>query len=136
MANEPQLQSGESGEWVQYLQQLLENAGYSPGEADGEFGPNTEEAVRSFQAASGLSADGVVGPDVWARLTGEDSGAGDGDVPAEFVQAGAPASLSAWSDDQKTAYFQGQASEDVGGESPEQLEVAAISTDGDEGSWA
>ena len=37
------------------LQHLLAAKGFSPGAADGDFGPATETAVRSFQSSRGLS---------------------------------------------------------------------------------
>jgi peptidoglycan hydrolase-like protein with peptidoglycan-binding domain len=48
---------------VQLLQQALGGV-----KVDGVFGPETEAAVRSFQAREGLSVDGVVGPLTSAAL--------------------------------------------------------------------
>ena len=43
------------------IQKALKNAGFYNGNIDGKIGPNTEKAVKDFQAANGLKADGVVG---------------------------------------------------------------------------
>lgn len=57
---------------VGVLQKLL-NANGARLDVDGEFGKETEKAVKSFQKARHMSADGIVGKDTWARLaTGED----------------------------------------------------------------
>jgi peptidoglycan hydrolase-like protein with peptidoglycan-binding domain len=57
------------GRQVQLLQQALGSI-----KVDGVFGPETEEAVRKFQASKGLSVDGVVGPLTSAALRGTSSG--------------------------------------------------------------
>lgn len=40
---------------------------------DGEFGPETEKAIREFQREHGLHVDGVVGPETWGALGIKDS---------------------------------------------------------------
>jgi hypothetical protein len=57
-----------SGAQVATLQRLLNALGHDCGEADGEFGPKTDTAVRSFQKAEKLTVDGVVGSDTWTAL--------------------------------------------------------------------
>lgn len=37
--------------------------------ADGDFGSGTQTAVRKFQSANGLTADGICGPDTHKKLT-------------------------------------------------------------------
>lgn len=64
----PTLKQGASGAAVKTLQQALAKAGFSPGAADGQFGPKTAAAVKAFQKAKGLVADGIVGPKTWAKL--------------------------------------------------------------------
>ena len=41
---------------------------------DGKFGPLTEEAVKEFQKAHGLVADGIVGEKTWAALKAAEKG--------------------------------------------------------------
>ena len=68
----PQLSKGAKGDTVKALQILLIGRGYSCGSAgaDGDFGSNTEKAVRAFQDAKCPPADGIVGPVTWGKLLG------------------------------------------------------------------
>lgn len=50
------------------LQTALNAAGFGPLKVDGQNGPATKNAVMRFQKASGLMADGVVGPKTRAKL--------------------------------------------------------------------
>ncbi len=43
-------------------QALVKQAGYDPGAIDGADGPKTQGAVKDFQEAQGLKADGIAGP--------------------------------------------------------------------------
>lgn len=58
----PTLRRGATGDLVVQLQVKL---GINP---DGKFGPQTEAAMRVFQAAKGLVPDGIVGPKTWVAL--------------------------------------------------------------------
>lgn len=53
---------------VRALQERLRARGFDPGRIDGDMGPATIAAVKAFQAAHGLVADGVVGPATLGKL--------------------------------------------------------------------
>jgi hypothetical protein len=57
-----------AGTDVRGLQQYLKMTGYYSDLVDGHFGPNTDAAVRRYQAAQGLVADGSCGPLTWTKL--------------------------------------------------------------------
>ncbi len=52
------------------LQQLLAQRGFYKGTPDGQFGGQTRDALRSFQASIGAPADGFASSDVLERLRG------------------------------------------------------------------
>jgi putative chitinase len=56
------LRKGAKGEGVKLMQEAL---GIS---ADGDFGPGTERALKEWQAANGLTPDGIAGPATFDKL--------------------------------------------------------------------
>ncbi len=66
----PTLRKGDSGNSVKILQAFLIAYEYSTGTSgiDGDFGSDTESAVKQFQKNSGISADGIVGENTWSEL--------------------------------------------------------------------
>ncbi|WP_242037986.1 peptidoglycan-binding protein [Tolypothrix sp. FACHB-123] len=67
-SNPNYLVKGDEGESVRVLQERLQVAGFYYGNPTGIFGPITEEAVKRFQTAYNLDADGVVGPATMRKL--------------------------------------------------------------------
>lgn len=63
-----QIKSGSRGELVALVQLMLNEKGYSCGSADGIFGTKTKNAVEKYQKAKGLSVDGIVGNNTYAKL--------------------------------------------------------------------
>ena len=61
----PTLKKGDRNDYVLNWQKFLNLNGYFCGTEDGIFGKNTEAAVKEWQAAHGLVADGIIGPKTW-----------------------------------------------------------------------
>ena len=59
---------GSTGEDVEYLQRRLNGIGFGSLVVDGIFGVATEESVKKFQKYYGLTVDGIVGSQTWAKL--------------------------------------------------------------------
>ena len=57
-----------SGVSISEVQTALERAGFDPGPVDGKMGKKTRAAIKAFQRAHGLKADGVIGDRTWKML--------------------------------------------------------------------
>ena len=70
--NLPVLKRGAKNTTVKAMQILLLGYGFSMEGygADGSFGGATERALKKYQTANGLDADGSCGPKTWAKLLG------------------------------------------------------------------
>lgn len=62
------MKPGDQGSPVESLQRRLKELDLYKGAVDGKYGSATQDAVRAFQKANGLKADGVAGKDTLARL--------------------------------------------------------------------
>lgn len=96
------LHEGDSGEAVYQMQMRLFELGFYSGRIDGRFGSDTTEAVKAFQAANGLTVDGVPGKGTFARLqsaqavSAADVAAAQSDTvqePADEVESGTDTQL-------------------------------------------
>src|SRR5262249_47349134 len=65
----PLVKTGAAGATVRTVQGLVSARGHAV-TIDGIYGPNTDAAVRSVQAAGKIAEDGVVGPATWPVLMG------------------------------------------------------------------
>lgn len=66
------LRLGSRGSAVTTLQNMLKAAGVFPYAVDGIFGQQTLSAVKNFQKQQGLTVDGIVGANTWAKLKSSD----------------------------------------------------------------
>lgn len=66
----PVLAKGDTGPAVAAAQAALHHMHHALGSAgiDGDFGPATEAAVRNYQQANGLDADGEIGAETWSKI--------------------------------------------------------------------
>ncbi len=67
------VKQGSTGEAVKQLQMKLKSLGYKgadgkPLSTDGSCGKNTVHAIKNFQKANNLTADGIAGPKTWRKL--------------------------------------------------------------------
>ena len=70
------------------IQRCLKNAGFYAGKLDVVKGKQTMQAIRDFQQAHGLKADGIVGPQTWAMLRKYEQGApaASGDDEGAYIK--------------------------------------------------
>jgi peptidoglycan hydrolase-like protein with peptidoglycan-binding domain len=64
----PTIRKGSKGNPVRRAQKRLTLGGWDTGGVDGIFGASTEAAVKRFQHDQGLTQDGIVGPQTWAKI--------------------------------------------------------------------
>ena len=67
------LRPGANGKAVRTVQTKLKSLGYYRGTVDGDYGTATVDAVKAFQRANGLTADGVAGASTYNKLFSSDA---------------------------------------------------------------
>jgi hypothetical protein len=78
------VRKGDLGEDVVRCQERLTVHGY-PCSADGDFGAGTFKAVKAFQKAAKVTADGIVGPHTWSLLLADTAPERDAPMPLPGV---------------------------------------------------
>ena len=76
-------------EHMKEIQMCLKNAGFYKGNVDGMKGRSTKKAIKEFQKANGLRADGKVGAKTWEALS-------------KYASASAPAETAAGTEEGAT----------------------------------
>ena len=85
------LRRGSTGEDVKAVQTRLKELGFYAKTVDGNYGSGTVAAVKAFQAANGLKADGIAGSATYAKLF---SGSAAGSAPEKEEETTPPADNS------------------------------------------
>lgn len=85
---------GSTGQEVTNIQTKLKSWGYYKGSVDGNYGYQTFQAVKDFQAKNGLTADGVAGAKTLAAL-GLPTGSAPASKPATSASSSGDANLLA-----------------------------------------
>jgi len=84
MAEQPNLVPGHTGEWVTYLQQLLEYHQVGSAVEPATYCAATEAGVRELQRQYALPETGQCDAATWELLTGEPAGGADGELTIAF----------------------------------------------------
>jgi lipoprotein-anchoring transpeptidase ErfK/SrfK len=75
VVNDPKLMDpigpAAKGSAVLRAQILLDRAGFSSGQIDGNFGKNLQNTVAAFQKSRGLNEQGSIGPETWQALNAD-----------------------------------------------------------------
>lgn len=75
-AGYPIIRRGSISTYVLIAQDDLNTLGFRTWGLDGIFGSQTEQAVRNYQRARGLSVDGIIGCNTWRSLQEDVVGTG------------------------------------------------------------
>lgn len=106
------LRLGSRGTAVLQLQQALNALGYDTNGADGKFGKGTEQAVKDYQKANGLTVDGKAGVKTLAQLyagsssSGSTNGSTSGTTSSEIYTAKNPNTLQSGDSGSKVTQLQ------------------------------